>query len=114
MNFSPELLEAVALLDQDQPGWWRRVNLGDFNLNSCSRCVIGQVYNGHSHDAPADFTVHTGRLFPVNTWKVFAGGNLRHEYEPQWRNLIAARQRADRIGEDLSVPEYAEVEGVAV
>jgi hypothetical protein len=47
---SDELAERVergaALLDERRPGWWDEVDLSKLDLNSCCRCVLGQLW-GH-------------------------------------------------------------------
>lgn len=34
----------AALLDDHEPGWYRRIDRDQLNIGSTARCVIGQVY----------------------------------------------------------------------
>jgi hypothetical protein len=114
MTYSPELLSAVAVLDKDQPGWWRKVDLEKYHHADCAACVIGQVYGCGSGNgvATADFRRERSRLFPHagETMEVPDGTGFHAffdygEYGTEWRSLIAERQSADRIGETLSIPD---------
>jgi hypothetical protein len=101
--YSPELLSAVAVLDKDQPGWWRKIDLENFNLHS-DRCVLGQVYELRGIHTIFDKAAALGLccLTFCPDWSV---DRQQDDSEVQWRSLIEARQSADRIGETLSIPE---------
>lgn len=112
MEYSAELLAAVAVLDKDQPGWWRKIDLGRFTLVGCKLCVIGQVYGSVVGTYSATVNrlgfLATNRPAPC---RVFA----QLCFEPEWRSLIAERNEADRIGETTPAPERTEfIEGVLV
>jgi hypothetical protein len=34
----------AAFLDQRHPGWWQHIDVGQLNLGSCVRCVLGQLF----------------------------------------------------------------------
>jgi hypothetical protein len=108
--YSPELLSAVAVLDKDQPGWWRKIDLENFNLHS-DRCVLGQVYELRGIHSIFDKAAALG----VNclTFCPDRRANMREDFNlVQWSSFIAERQSADRIGETLSIPLESEaVEG---
>lgn len=38
----------VEFLDAQAPGWWERIDLESFRLNSCARCVLGQMFGRYS------------------------------------------------------------------
>jgi len=105
MTYDPNLLSAVAVLDADQPGWHRRVNLATLNLTN-AKCVLGQTYGVGERPAHEDPWVKIFRRFDLGAMFTFMP-----PYEDQWKSLIAERQEADRIGETLSIPELDEVEG---
>jgi hypothetical protein len=104
--YSPELLAAVAVLDKDQPGWWRKVDTGKgFHLMDCQSCVLGQIYgNGQPEDSvPLE---DTGWAIGMKRTGGLPGVFSDHErFADEWRSLIAARNEADRIGETLSIPD---------
>ena len=35
--------KGAQLLDEKQPGWYKRVNLKTLKLNECTNCVLGQL-----------------------------------------------------------------------
>ncbi len=38
----------MAMLDEHCPDWVQRItNLTDFDINSCSKCALGQVYHSY-------------------------------------------------------------------
>jgi hypothetical protein len=101
-KYSPELLAAVAVLDKDQPGWWRKVDLGTFTLVGTTSCVCGQVYGvgcGIFGETVARLHRYREPFFGATSFCASSG------LEPQWRSLISERQEADRIGETLSIPD---------
>jgi hypothetical protein len=108
MDYPDELLNAVSALDQAEPGWWRRIDLDDFDMRSCTRCVIGQAFQIQGKFSAGEFYKNILRLRANGLMPspVFTGHG---GYEEAWRHLIAARQDADRIGEELSVPDAVEV-----
>lgn len=36
----------AARLDQAKPGWWNQIDEGTLSLESCGRCLLGQLYHG--------------------------------------------------------------------
>ncbi len=36
----------AALLDEKRPGWWRDIDLGRLDIDSCSTCILGQIGGG--------------------------------------------------------------------
>lgn len=38
----------VALLDREEPGWFKRVDLARLNVGSCSMCVLGQLFGAYA------------------------------------------------------------------
>jgi hypothetical protein len=44
MSAADRVALGAALLDQQSPDWWRRVDLGELATDSCSHCVLGQLY----------------------------------------------------------------------
>ena len=35
----------MALLDEERPGWRDAINLDELDLQSCYKCILGQVFN---------------------------------------------------------------------
>jgi len=44
MSVADRVALGAALLDRQSEGWWRRVDLGELATDSCSHCVLGQLY----------------------------------------------------------------------
>lgn len=113
-----EVLAAAAVLDQDRPGWHRQIDLGRFTLAGFDNCVICQAYGR----GQGEFYGTLNRLFGAEDFD-----NDRHcdrvnaqtffpkidkdkvLYEESWRELISARQAADRnLRDTLSTPDVRE------
>lgn len=45
-KYPKSIEEAATLLDKVYPDWAAKINLNIFNMGSCSKCIIGQLYNG--------------------------------------------------------------------
>lgn len=52
----------VALLDEVRPSWWRKVALDRLAMESCSNCILGQVY-GNYWDGCVMIETQTGNYF---------------------------------------------------
>lgn len=44
MTYEDRIEQGAAWLDETQPGWERRLDIGQLDLASCERCVLGQVF----------------------------------------------------------------------
>jgi hypothetical protein len=112
MNYSPEVLAAAGLLDKDRPGWHRSIDLTSFNLESCTACVIGQVYGVSNVNYDLQYQAFTDRTVDLcgNDYKAaeafYAAPKDRERHNFEWRSLVAERQAAD----DIELPSEA-VEG---
>lgn len=38
------IANGAALLDEQFPGWWRQINVGQLQLSDCNLCILGQIY----------------------------------------------------------------------
>jgi hypothetical protein len=47
-TIAERVARGAALLDEREPGWWKRIDLGKLDLASTCRCVLGQLWD----DAP--------------------------------------------------------------
>lgn len=43
-DLMPRVEKGAALLDERCPGWFKRIDIAQLALASCSRCVVGQLY----------------------------------------------------------------------
>lgn len=34
----------VALLDDKRPGWWQKIDVAELEMDDCSQCVLGQLF----------------------------------------------------------------------
>lgn len=46
MSYALRVRAGIALLDEKVPGWHERIDLDRFAMNSCDRCVLGQLFGG--------------------------------------------------------------------
>lgn len=42
------VLAGVEVLDDCNPGWWKRIDLPQLDMRSCERCVLGQLYRNYA------------------------------------------------------------------
>jgi hypothetical protein len=104
MNTIAERVAAgAAWLDAHEPGWVDRIDLGGLDIQSCDRCILGQVY-GHYVDAPDDAR-RTGDQIVSADRGFCAGGEadgflaLAAEWAAlaaAWRELILTRRAVAR------------------
>ena len=89
----------AAWLDENQPGWWQRIDLGELNLASSCRCVLGQLAPPEIteddrgtwtailyHFALLDSDIRLGfNVSPGDSWD---------DLTDEWAGLIERRQSA--------------------
>lgn len=81
---------AAAFLDQKFPGWHRKVNIKDLNLNSSVNCVTGQM-----RSRGVDIRVDELPLYVQEATLWHIGRNytsIDHVEEP-WKDEIRARRK---------------------
>ena len=86
----------AALLDRERPGWQEDVDPFTLRIESCERCVLGQLYG----DYTAGFSALTGPETQVPGWRQMHGFAInRGETEiafwvltDAWIAAIAARR----------------------
>lgn len=109
MAYEAQIAKGVALLDEKVPGWLDRIDLAALRLDSCSRCVLGQL-SGLTDSSAADAMAFqlwpelesTSEFFrcvsPVATEHGFNAPNDDDEYDyltDEWKATIV-RLRAER------------------
>lgn len=45
--FEEEIREGSAWLDIEKPGWAMEIDVASLDLNSCSQCVLGQLFGDY-------------------------------------------------------------------
>lgn len=94
LTVRPEVQRGAEWLDERQPGWDRKVNLAELDLNSCTFCVIGQLFGDYfkiidselgGDDEAFGFYVDT----PLDSSSFDANWAKLTE---EWRDLIASRR----------------------
>lgn len=112
MNDPRNAAEAVAngaqLLDDHHPGWWRMIDLDNLNINSCTRCVCGQLataigmplrqgkYGPHS----AYLEMRNSLGLSHGCYHGFAPRSTEvrvNDLENEWHKVITARLEADAL-----------------
>ncbi len=48
MKLAGNVRNGTLLLDSTHPGWYNKVDLNSLKMNVCSRCVLGQLYEGYT------------------------------------------------------------------
>ncbi len=46
VTIAASVAKGAELLDRIEPGWFRKIDPFRLNMNSCLRCILGQLY-GH-------------------------------------------------------------------
>ena len=92
LPIADRVARGVALLDRKLPGWDAGVDLSTLHLDSCSRCVLGQLYGDYSYaadvfdveDNPEDFG-----------FDLFEGDPFTYEdLTVEWKRVIRGRRQA--------------------
>lgn len=68
-SIEARVARGAAWLDENHPGWERRIDLADLQLSSSCRCVLGQLF-GDFHDAPVSLEPYTE---PFGNWAQACG-----------------------------------------
>lgn len=99
----------AARLDDRRPGWWKLVTQ-PINLDSDSKCVLGQVYGNYGVGCSYQgLDILTGSrhgflpstrffLYCVPLWIIGITGpstRVQRRYEDEWKRAIAIRRVAD-------------------
>jgi hypothetical protein len=50
ISMSTNVFNAARYLDEHYPGWYREVDLTTFDISSCTKCIIGQVFHTETND----------------------------------------------------------------
>jgi hypothetical protein len=45
-TYTERIARGAAFLDEKQPGWRERIDLGELDLNSSECCILGQLFPG--------------------------------------------------------------------
>jgi hypothetical protein len=101
----------AEVLDRHRPGWYRRVNLGTLQLETCTMCVLGQL----GLEEGKGFSNMCGVLLNAeNAWGLSPGSTVQwgfasepDEGKPQfWRTLTDAWKAfiTARLREDVDAP----------
>lgn len=75
-------------LDQVQPDWWRRIDVGTLALNSCSVCVVGQLFGSYYWTAEHDLD---GIAFGFSKCANDGGDRVWACLKDAWIEVIADR-----------------------
>jgi hypothetical protein len=96
----------MELLDENVPGWERRVDLRTLDLSSCTECVVGQLYGAQETDfvqggnqtlltgyraLGVDVPERYGFALTFKNWRVTYGGLTRAWKRQIKRRLAEAR-----------------------
>lgn len=89
-------------LDENEPGWAQRIDPVALNIESCARCILGQLY-GDYINAPEDAWAGVGernaveRGFSYDPQADDPGADNR-QLNAEWRRLIESRRTAVILG----------------
>lgn len=111
--YEEEIARGMALLDDQEPGWYKKISLKELALGSTSYCVLGQVYgdfddgirqlfDGDEHDGvysetgPYKFVRSHGFDLPLAEGNVLSRVDEYDQFTDEWRIAIRTRQLADK------------------
>ena len=77
----------MALLDDKNPGWERKIDLHILNMEDCHACILGQLYTEYSLGFKP-LAIWSGHPYGFNSSFYY------HELTSAWKEAI--RQRLDR------------------
>lgn len=81
----------VALLDEHNPGWHERIDLGSLRLSTCSGCILGQLYGVYATGLEA-LGIKTGEKHGFAVAPGFYGDYSFGDLENVWVDEIVARR----------------------
>lgn len=87
--------KGAELLDEQRPGWHRRINLNMLDVGSPTRCVLGQCYGGY-YKGLAKLGLESGHTHG------FVGPIYLNK---EWRQEILARRHANAVCERENLEE---------
>jgi hypothetical protein len=85
--YEQKIAQGVAYLDEKVPGWWDKVDLDTLELDSCVKCVLGQLQGNEQ-------VVENGRF----TWFCYFDGFRRKHH-------LSQKQSCD-LGFALEWPDF--------
>jgi hypothetical protein len=102
-TFETRIERGMRLLDELEPGWRERVDLGRLDMSSCLTCILGQLYGDY-----------TQGLSELGVWDAEAYGFDTYGPDPttsqRYQELTAAWQEALRpAGEEPATADPAVV-----
>jgi hypothetical protein len=110
ISMEESIERAAKWFDESHPGWHNRVDLDIFNMDYCSKCIIGQVCSSKSGLSVLSYNKNLSLIIPIFailniTTGVFAYGRGQQKY---WTNEILMR-RANDVSKIKSQDELREV-----
>lgn len=115
MDYQKIVSDAAKWLDSVEPGWWRRIDKGNFNIRFCTQCILGQLYG--------EFTKGLNK-HGLSVWGtdklslafngMLSDGNRSHPdkkfnfLQPLWLAEIEFRLNADKQDNQSSVDRFIE------
>ncbi len=96
----------AALLDERNPGWWRRIDLDKLNVRSIHCCPLGQVYGRYGPGIDAlklirlsDRSLSGFSIGPVGDYEDVVSPERQAKWAQlteAWKSIIRARLEVDR------------------
>jgi hypothetical protein len=97
-TIAERVARGAALLDEKQPGWWQRIYPDIIDIDSCERCVLGQVYEAEDGN---DYGYSTGLTAlgidlggPEHDHGFDCDWDEQEDLTAAWRELIESRRAA--------------------
>lgn len=90
MRMAERVSAGVAFLDARQPGWHKRIRIGDLDISSDCGCVIGQLFESYN-DNPLELDYRQARDYGFFE---YAGRNRDDRYgrlTALWQDRILER-----------------------
>lgn len=93
-----EVAAGAAWLDENFPGWERKIDLGTFKLSSCQECVLGQALREQARTERKytggfdyGYSMRDDKSVDPGDWVIQHGFAASIKDERLWRELIKER-----------------------
>ena len=93
--------KGAAFLDEREPGWDTRIDLGILSLDSSCRCVLGQLHGGYGDglratglDDDNDRDIELGFFWTDEHLVGFSLDDEPGDLTAEWKRVITARRES--------------------
>jgi len=110
--FEKEISNGVEFLNKVNPGWYNKINLEKFSINSDTCCVLGQVYGSYSEavtNLNIDYDQRISYCF-TSCEKYPFTEQINQEWKERIKNLQMVSSGQDNILDNIPEKVYSKDE----